>query len=121
MCSLPTMKFKAAAAPGWVGGTCALGVGVGLAPLSRGGPLSFSLCTYSVRMMKNCPVEAVISFKTFRATAGAALKLTSTTLRFTNVGAGVLVGFAAAATLRPGAGDAVGVGEAPCSSDKGAR
>ena len=126
MCSLPTMKFKAAAAPGWVGGTCALGVGVGLAVFSRGGPLSFSLCTYSVRMMKNCPVEAVISFKTFRATAGAALKLTSTTLRSINSGAGVPPGFAgvrAGATLRPrvGAADGVGVGEAPCSSGNGAR
>src|SRR5436190_24216048 len=120
MCSLPTMKFRAPAAPGWAGPACALGVGVGLAPLSRGGPLSFSLCTYSVRMTKNCPVEATISFKTFRAAPGAALKLISTILRFIKVGAGVPPGFAGA-TPRPRAGDGVGVGEARCSSVKGER
>src|SRR5947209_5775262 len=120
MCSLPTMKFKAAAAPGWVGGTCALGVGVGLAVFSRGGPLSFSLCTYNVRMMKNCPVEAVISFKAFRAAPGAALKLISTMLRSINGGAAVAPGFAVA-TLCPGAGDGVGLNEGAPSSAKGLR
>ncbi len=71
-------------------------------------------------MIKNCPVEAVISLMTFRAADGDALKLTSTTLRWINVGAGLLPGFVAV-TLRPGAGDGVGVGEALPSSDKGAR
>src|SRR5437899_1245939 len=94
MCSLPTMKFKPAAAPGWAGLACATGAGVGLAPFSRGGPLSFSLCTYNVRMMKNCPVEAVISFKAFRAAPGAALKLISTMLRSINGVASVAPGFA---------------------------
>ena len=100
MCSLPTMKFKAPAAAAGAALACAAGAGVGLAPLSCGGPLSFSLCTYSVRMMKNCLVEAVISFNTFRAASGAALNVTSTILRSTNGGAGVLPGFAVA-ILRP--------------------
>src|SRR5437016_9363041 len=90
MCSLPTMKFRAPAAPGLA---CAPGCGVGFAVLSRDGPLSFSLCTYSVRMIKNCRVEAAISLMTFRAAPGAALKLTSTRLRSTNGGAGVPPGF----------------------------
>jgi hypothetical protein len=43
-CSVPTMKFSAPA-PCWPGDACGLGVGVGAPVLSRGGPLSFSLCT----------------------------------------------------------------------------
>src|SRR6476660_2809197 len=116
MCSLPTMKFKAPAAPGWPGPACVLGVGVGLAPLSRAGPLSFSLCTYSVRMINNCPLDAAISFNTLRAAAGAALNVTATTLRSINVGTGVLPGLAVA-KLWPTAG----VGDALPSSVKGAR
>src|SRR4029077_19217054 len=99
------MKFRAPAAPGLA---CALGVGAGFAIPSRDGPLSFSLCTYSVRMIKNCRVEAAISFKTFRAWPGGALKLRSTRLRSTNGGAGVPPGFAAG-VLRPTVGDGVGV------------
>ena len=71
-------------------------------------------------MIKNCPVELEISFKTFRAAEGAALKVTSTMLRSINVGTGVPLGFTVA-TLRPVVGDGVGVGEAPRSSGKRAR
>ena len=69
--------------------------------------------------MKNCPLELAISFKTLRAAAGVALKVRSTMLRFNNVGGGVAVLVALA--VRPAAGDGVGVDEAACSSDKGAR
>src|SRR6266480_6542348 len=125
MCSLPTIKFSAPPGLGWPGLACGLG-GVGTVALSRGGPLSFSLCTYSVRMIKNCPVEAVISLMTFRAADGDALKLTSTTLRWINVGAGLLPGFAvtrapAAFRARAGAGVGVDFSEALCSWAKGAR
>src|SRR6266567_633925 len=72
MCSLPTMKLSGAL-PGCFEASCSDGDGFGSAAFSRGGPLSFSLCTYKVRMIKNCPVELAISFKTFRATAGAPL------------------------------------------------
>ena len=83
-------------------------------------------------MMKNCPVELAISFKTFRAAAGAALKVRSTTLRSTKftvlavalgsagfAGFGPRVGlpFRAGAELCLGAG----VGETARSSGKGAR
>ena len=81
-----------------------MGLAWAFAVLSCGGPLSFSLCTYSVRMMKNWPVEFVISFRTFRAAPGAALKETSTTLRSIKFGVGVPPGFAVVATLCPGAG-----------------
>src|SRR5438094_3853486 len=67
-------------------------------------------------MMKNCPLEAAISFNAFRAAEGAALKVTSTTLRSINFGAGVPLGFAV-----PGAGGGVGVGDVLPSSVKGAR
>src|SRR6516165_1172821 len=117
MCSLPTMKFRAPAAPGLA---CAPGGGVGFAVLSRDGPLSFSLWTYKVRMIKNCRVEAAISLITFRAAPGAALKLTSTTLRSTNGGAGVPPGIAPGAR-RPTVGDDVGVDDGPPSSGKGVR
>ena len=115
MCSLPTMKFSGAPVPGWVGDAA----GVGSPVLWCGGPLSFSLCTYNVRIMKNCPVELAISFKTLRAAAGVALNVRSTMLRFNNAGGGVAVLVAVA--VRPAAGDGVGVDEAACSSDKGAR
>ena len=76
-------------------------------------------------MIKNCPVELAISFKTFRAAAGAALNVKSTTLRFSNSGGVALgsAGFAPRAALpfRPGVGVAAGGGETPCSSRKGAR
>src|SRR6266542_1744909 len=114
------MKFSGPAAPGWAPVACALSAGAGPAAFSRDGPLSFSLCRYSVRTMKNCPVELTISFRTFRAAEGAALKVTSTMLRSINVGTGVPPGFAAA-TLRPGDGDGVGVGTAPRSSGKRGR
>ena len=68
--------------------------------------------------MKNCPLELAISFKTLRAAAGVALKVRSTMLRFNNAGGGVAVLVAIA--VRP-VGDGVGVDEAACSSDKGAR
>src|SRR5437762_13586903 len=110
MCSLPTMKLSGAL-PGCVEASCSDGDGFGSAIFSRGGPLSFSLCTYSVRMIKNCPVELEISFKTFRAAEGAALKVTSTMLRSINVGTGVPLGFTVA-TLRTVVGDGVGFGEA---------
>ena len=115
MCSLPTMKFSGAAAPGWVGDAA----GAGSPVLWRGGPLSFSLCTYRVRIMKNCPLEFAISFKTLRAAAGVALKVRSTMLRFNNAGDGVAVLVAVAARRTTGVG--VGVDEAACSSGKGAR
>ena len=72
-------------------------------------------------MVKNCPVELVISFKTFRAAAGAALKEISTTLRSINFGVGVPPGFTAVTTVRPRAGGGVGVGVADAlrSSDNG--
>src|SRR5437588_373010 len=76
-----------------------------------------SLCTYRVRIMKNCPLEFAISFRTLRAAAGVALKVRSTMLRFNNAGGGVAV----LAAALPAPGDGVGVGEAACSSDKGAR
>ena len=79
--------------------------------------MSFSLCTYSVRIMKNCPLEFAISFKTLRAAAGVALKVRSTMLRFNDVGGGVAV----LAAVRPAPGDGDGVDEAACSSDKGVR
>ena len=116
MCSLPTMKFNAPAGD-WPGDACGLGTGVGAPVRSRGGPLSFSLCTYNVRMMKNWLVELVISFMTFRAAPGAALNVTSTTLRSINFGVDVPPGFAAVATLWPG--DGAGVGDAPRSSGNG--
>src|SRR5207237_2553748 len=84
------------------------------------GPLSFSLLTYSVRMIKNCRVEAAISLMTFRAAPGAALKLTSTRLRSTNGGPGAPPGFAPGA-LRPTIGDGIGVDDGPPSSGKGVR
>src|SRR5215510_12288711 len=96
------------------GEACGPGGGVGAPVLSRGGPLSFSLCTYSVRMMKNWLVEFVISFSTFRAAPGAALKETSTVLRAIRFGVAAPAGLADAATLCPGAG--VGVGDDPRSS-----
>src|SRR5947207_11534442 len=70
--------------------------------------------------MKNCPLEAAISFNAFRAAEGAALKVTSTTLRSINFGAGVPLGFAVA-RLPPGGGGGVGVGDVLPSSVKGAR
>src|SRR6267378_4739623 len=103
MCSLPTMKFSAPA-PCWPGDACGFGAGVGFAVLSWSGPLSFSLCTYSVRIIKNWLVELVSSFMTFRAALGAALKEISTTLRSINFGVAVLPGFAAVVTLWPGEG-----------------
>src|SRR5207245_7577184 len=124
MCSLPTMKFSGAL-PGWFGAAWLDGGGFGAAFFSRGGPLSFSLWTYKVRTMKNCPLELAISFKTFRASAGAALNVRSITLRFSNSGGVALgsTGFAPRAGLRfrPGAGVAAGAGEAPRSSNKGER
>ena len=76
--------------------------------------------------MKNCPVELVISFRTFRAAPGAALKDISTTLRSINGGAGVPAGLAIVVTFpRPRAGDGVafgvGLDDAACSSGKGRR
>src|SRR6266496_3595659 len=103
MCSLPTMKLSGAAAPGWGEAVCDAAGGVGSPVLWRGGPLSFSLCTYRVRIMKNCPLEFAISFKTLRAAAGVALKVTSTMFRCSAVGGGVLV----LAAIRPAAGDGV--------------
>ena len=116
MCSVPTMKFNGALeAAGAGAGAADTGEGVGIAEivLSRAGPLSFSLCTYNVRMTKNCPVEAAISFKAFLAADGAALKLISITLRSISGGAGVADAFAAA-TL-PGT-DGVGVAATRLSS-----
>src|SRR6266487_2006751 len=82
-----------------------VGDGVASEVFSRGGPLSFSLCTYKVRMMKNCPVEFAISFKTFRAAAGAALNVRSTTLRSTRVAVlGVAPGSAGLADFCPRGG-----------------
>ena len=111
------MKFSGPVAPGWAGAVCCVSVGVDV--LWRGGPLSFSLCTYSVRIIKNCPLEFVISFKTLRAAAGVALKVRSTTFRCSNVGVGVLV--LVAVTVRRPAGDGVGVAAGARSSAKGAR
>src|SRR5206468_12354897 len=111
MCSLPTMKFSGAAAPGWAEGAA----GAGSPVLWRGGPLSFSLCTYRVRIMKNCPLEFAISFKTLRAAAGVALKVTSTTFRCRAVGGGVPVLVA----VRPAAGDGVRVDKDFRSSGNG--
>ena len=115
MCSLPTMKFRGAAAPDWAAGSA----GAGSPVLWRGGPLSFSLCTYRVRITKNCPLEFAISFKTLRAAAGVALKVRSTMFRFNNAGGGVAV--LAVVAVRPATGDGVGVDEPGCSSDKGER
>src|SRR5438045_9454779 len=81
------MKFSGAAAPGCAGVACWVAGGVGSAVFWRGGPLSFSLCTYSVRMTKSCPLELAISFKTLRAADGAALNVRSTTLRSTKFAA----------------------------------
>src|SRR5437762_14089635 len=82
-----------------------VGDGVASEVFSRGGPLSFSLCTYKVRMMKNCPVELAISFRTFRAAAGAALKVRSTTLRsIKGTVAAVVLGPAGFADFCPRAG-----------------
>ena len=81
--------------------------------------MSFSLCTYKVQIMKNCPVEFAISFKTFRAAAGVALKVSSTMFRCSDVGGGVLVLVAVA--VRPPAGDGVGVDKDFRSSGNGAR
>src|SRR3989442_13745820 len=117
MCSLPTMKFRAPAAPGLA---CGPGGGVGFAVLSRDGPLSFSLWTYRVRMIKNCRVEAAISLMTFRAAPGAALKLRSTRLRSTNGVAGVPPG-CAPGPLGPTVGDGIGVDDGPPSLGKGVR
>src|SRR5918996_5137437 len=109
MCSLPTMKFNAVSGAD----------GVASAAFSRGGPLFFSLRTYKVRMMKNCPVELTISFKTFRAADGAALNVRSTTLRSTKVARlGVVLGSAGFAdfcprarlAFRAGAGGCLGAG-----------
>src|SRR6266542_5892556 len=118
MCSLPTMKFSGAAAPGWGEAVCDAAGGVG-SVLWRGGPLSFSLCTYSVRIIKNCPLEFAISFKTLRAAAGVALKVTSTMFRCSGVGGGVAVLVAGA--FRPAAGGGVGVNKDFRSSGIGAR
>src|SRR4029450_710712 len=118
MCSLPTMKFSGPVAPGWDGGACRAPGGVASVLWPRG-PLSFSLCTYRVRIMKNCPLEFTISFKTLRAAAGVALKVRSTMLRFNKAGGGVAV--LAAVAARPATGDGVGVDKAACSSGKGAR
>ena len=109
------MKFSGAPVPGSVGDAA----GAGSPVLWCGGPLSFSLCTYNVRIMKNCPLEFAISFRTLRAAAGVALKVKSTMLRFNNAGDGVAV--LVAVLVRPDAGDGVGVDEAVCSSDNGAR
>ena len=109
------MKFSGAPVPGSVGDAA----GAGSPVLWCGGPLSFSLCTYNVRMMKNCPLEFAISFRTLRAAAGVALKVRSTILRFNNAGDGVAV--LVAVPVRPVAEDGVGVDEAVCSSDNGAR
>jgi len=116
MCSLPTMKFNAPAGD-WPGDAWGVGTGVGAPVRSRGGPLSFSLCTYKVRMMKNWLAELVISFMTLRAAAGAALNVTSITLRSINFGVAVPSGFAAAATLWPA--DGAGVDDGPRSSGSG--
>ena len=67
--------------------------------------------------MKNCPLEFAISFKTLRAAAGVALKVTSTMFRCSAVGGGVLV----LAAVRPAAGDGVGVDKNFRSSGNGAR
>src|SRR6266480_1990427 len=118
MCSLPTMKFNAAAGPGWPEAVCDATGGVG-SVLWREGPLSFSLCTYRVRIMKNCPLEFAISFKTLRAAAGVALKVTSTMFRCTDVGGGVAV--LVAVPVRPAPGDGVGVNKDFRSSGSGVR
>ena len=111
MCSLPTMKFNPVSGAD----------GFASAVFSRGGPLSFSLRIYNVRIMKNCPVELAISFKTFRAAPGAALNVISTTLRSINFGVGVPLGFTAVTPIRPRADVGVGVGVADAlrSSDNG--
>src|SRR4029450_2101536 len=114
MCSLPTMKFNAAPAPGCCDAACEAEV---VSVLWRSGPLSFSLCTYRERIMKNCPLEFAISFKTLRAAAGVALKLRSTMFRCSDGGAGVAV----LAAIRPVVGDGVGVDEPLRSSGRGAR
>src|SRR2546425_369549 len=54
---------------------------------------------------------------TTRSKRATVLKVRSTMLRFNDVGGGVAVLVA----VRPAAGDGVGVDEAACSSDKGAR
>src|SRR5438270_6271186 len=123
------MKFNGAAAPGCAEVACSVAAGVGSAVFWRGGPLSFSLCTYSVRMIKNCPVELAISFKTLRAAGGAALNVKSTTLRSTKFAA--LLDALGSAAFCPGArvlfraeagvGFGGGVDEGPCSAGKGAR
>ena len=69
--------------------------------------------------MKNCPLEFAISFKTLRAAAGVALKVSSTMFRCSDVGGGVLVLVAVA--VRLAAGDGVGVGKDFRSSGNGAR
>src|SRR4030095_8782394 len=116
MCSLPTMKFNGAPGPGCGEAACEAEV---VSVLWRSGPLSFSLCTYRVRIMKNCPLEFTISFKTLRAAAGVALKLRSIMFRCSDVGGGVLVLVAVA--IRPTAGDGVGVEKDLRSSGNGAR
>ena len=69
--------------------------------------------------MKNCPLEFAISFKTLRAAAGVALKVTSTVFRCSDVSDGVLVLVAVA--VRPAAEDGVGVDKDLRSSGNGAR
>ena len=81
--------------------------------------MSFSLCTYRVRIMKNCPLEFTISFKTLRAAAGVALNVRSTMFRCSDIGGGVAVLVAVAVRLAPGGG--VRVDEDFRSSGNGAR
>jgi len=66
--------------------------------------------------MKNCPLEFAISFKTLRAAAGVALKVSSTMFRCSDAGGGVLV-----LAVRLAAGDGVGVDEDLRSSGNSAR
>src|SRR5919205_3092844 len=79
-------------------------------------------------MMNNCPVELVMSFKTFRVAPGAALKEISTKLRWIKLGSGVPTAFAAVRGLvapraRAGVAEGFGVGldDAACSSGNGRR
>ena len=81
--------------------------------------MSFALCTYKVRIMKNCPLEFAISFKTLRVAAGVALKVRSTMFRCSDVGGDVLI--LAAVAVRPAAGDGVGVDKDLRSSGNEAR
>ncbi len=71
--------------------------------------------------MKNCPLEFAISFKTLRAAAGVALKVSSTMFRCSDAGGGGGVLALVAVAVRLAAGDGVGVDEDLRSSGNGAR